>query len=121
MTDRNTLFHQAWGQAKASPEYDKKVWIELERATFEPKSAKDIPVMTGVRGYLPIFLAQAVVVLEEQTRETDTDLAQLAVYCKKYVAGDTGVLAEMALGAYVQTVMAGIARATEPPQAGEAD
>jgi len=25
-----TLFHKAWGQAKTSPEYDKKVWIQLD-------------------------------------------------------------------------------------------
>jgi hypothetical protein len=24
------LFHKAWGQAKASPEYDKEVWKRLE-------------------------------------------------------------------------------------------
>jgi hypothetical protein len=25
------LFHKAWGQAKASPEYDKKVWIRIDK------------------------------------------------------------------------------------------
>lgn len=27
----NELFHKAWGQAKASPEYDKEVWLQLDR------------------------------------------------------------------------------------------
>lgn len=33
------LFHKAWGQAKASPEYDKSVWTQLE--------AKILALQTG--------------------------------------------------------------------------
>ena len=29
------LFHKAWGQAKESPEYDKRVWIKLDKMIFE--------------------------------------------------------------------------------------
>ena len=115
MTDRNTLFHQAWGQAKASPEYDKKVWIELERAMLGPKSAKDVPVMVrgGMLAYLPIFLAQSVVTIEGQG---EAALADLAAFCKKYLAGETGVLTDMVMGAYVDMIVAASACSTKPPR-----
>ena len=31
MTDLWILFHRAWGHAKESPEYDKTVWLALQK------------------------------------------------------------------------------------------
>lgn len=32
------LFHKAWGQAKASPEYDKEIWKKLEQQIWAAPS-----------------------------------------------------------------------------------
>ncbi len=36
------LFHKAWGQAKGSPEYDKKVWMEMDKMLFDCPDQPDI-------------------------------------------------------------------------------
>ena len=37
----NALFHQAWGQAKSSPEYDKKVWNQLDEMIHSGPPVKE--------------------------------------------------------------------------------
>ena len=41
-----SLFHQAWGQAKDSPTYDKKVWRRLDELLKGQPDPRDQPTST---------------------------------------------------------------------------
>lgn len=45
-----SLFHKAWGQAQAGPEYDKEVWKQLESVILESDEVSDTPSSVKPRG-----------------------------------------------------------------------
>lgn len=42
-----TLFHLAWGQATRSPEYDKKVWKDMQRMLTAKESGNESEYLCG--------------------------------------------------------------------------